>query len=306
MRGTFEEKRNMESQMKPLQRNRDHEIDNRIFKIREKYVMIDRDLAQLYGLETKVLNQQVKRNIERFPDNFMFKLNKEEFDELVTFCDRFNTMKHSSALPNAFTEQGVAMLSAVLKSNTAIKVSIRIMESFVRMRRFFISYHDLFNKLELLESRQKTTENQVEKILDIIHEREKELPEQGIFFDGQIYDAYSFVCSLIRKAVKRIILIDNYIDETILTLIDKRHKNVEAVIYTCNISRQLKLDIEKHNSQYRPIDIRIFTKAHDRFLIIDNEVYLIGASIKDLGKKWFGFTIIESIDAEEIIHRLNY
>lgn len=208
--------------MKPLQRNRDHEIDNRIFKIREKHVMIDRDLSQLYGIETKALNQQVKRNIERFPDNFMFKLNKEEFDELVTFCDRFNTMKHSSALPNAFTEQGVAMLSAVLKSNTAIKVSIRIMESFVRMRRFFISYHDLFNKLELLES------------------------------------------------------------------------------------RQLKLDIEKHNSQYRPIDIRIFTKAHDRFLIIDNEVYLIGASIKDLGKKWFGFTIIESIDAEEIIHRLNY
>lgn len=256
--------------------------------------MIDRDLAQLYGIETKALNQQVKRNIERFPDNFMFKLNKEEFDELVTFCDRFNTMKHSSALPNAFTEQGVAMLSAVLKSNTAIKVSIRIMESFVRMRRFFISYHDLFNKLELLESRQKTTENQVEKILDIIHEREKELP------------AYSFVCSLIRKAAERIILIDNYIDETIMTLIDKRHKNVEAVIYTCNISRQLKLDIEKHNSQYRPIDIRIFTKAHDRFLIIDNEVYLIGASIKDLGKKWFGFTIIESIDAEEIIHRLNY
>lgn len=247
----------MESQMKPLQRNRDHEIDNRIFKIREKHVMIDRDLAQLYGIETKALNQQVKRNIERFPDNFMFKLNKEEFDELVTFCDRFNTMKHSSALPNAFTEQGVAMLSAVLKSNTAIKVSIRIMESFVRMRR-------------------------------------------------QIYDAYSFVCSLIRKAAERIILIDNYIDETILTLIDKRHKNVEAVIYTCNISRQLKLDIEKHTSQYRPIDIRIFTKAHDRFLIIDNEVYLIGASIKDLGKKWFGFTIIESIDAEEIIHRLNY
>ena len=130
-------------------------------------------------------------------------------------------------------------------------------------------------------------------------------PKQGIFYNGQIYDAYSFVSSLIRKATKRIILIDNYIDDTVLTLIDKRQDTVSATIYTNTFSKQLKLDLSKHNSQYSPITVRIFSKAHDRFLIIDDEVYLIGASIKDLGKKWFGFTLMENSYAQDIIDKLN-
>ena len=129
-------------------------------------------------------------------------------------------------------------------------------------------------------------------------------PKEGVFFDGQIFDAYTFVADLIRKADKRIILIDNYIDDTVFTLLDKRKDNVEATIYTSKVTKETELDIRKHNIQYRPIQVLEFRKAHDRFLIIDDAVYLIGASIKDLGKKWFGFTIMESIAPEDIINRL--
>lgn len=245
-----------------------NEPDNLIRFIRNQWVLLDKDLAGLYGVSTKVLNQQVKRNIERFPTNFMFKLNEDEFHELVTNCDRFKTLKHSSAMPNAFTEQGVSMLSAVLRSPTAIQVSIRIIE-----------------------------------ILKIIG-RSQQIPSQGIFYDGQIYDAYSFVSDLIRSAESQIILIDNYIDDTVLTLLDKRSVSVTATIYTSQIDKKLRLDIRKHNAQYKPISIQIYNKSHDRFLIIDDNVYLIGASIKDLGKKWFGFTLIRGISADDISERL--
>ena len=129
-------------------------------------------------------------------------------------------------------------------------------------------------------------------------------PKQGIFFDGQIYDAYSFVVELVRKAARRIVLIDNYIDDTVLTMLSKRAGGVEATIYTGNVSKQLQLDIDKHNAQYPPITVRTFSKAHDRFLIIDQTVYLIGASIKDLGKKWFGFTMLENTSAEQLLGRM--
>ena len=135
-------------------------------------------------------------------------------------------------------------------------------------------------------------------------DNDKRIPQQGIFFDGQIYDAYAFVAGLVRKAAKRIVLIDNYIDETVLTLLSKRAAGVDTTIYTGKVSKQLQLDIDRHNAQYPPIEVRTFSKAHDRFLIIDNEVYLIGASIKDLGKKWFGFTLMENTRAEELIGRL--
>lgn len=277
--------------MKIIQTECKFKIEDSIFHIRGKYGMIDRDLAILYGIETKALNQQVKRNQERFPENFMFRLDSDEFHRLVTFCDRFRIMKHSSSSPYAFTEQGVAMLSALLKSKTAVTVSIRIMESFVRMRRFVIV-------------RQQQNENHIEKFLDLIEERKGLHPKQGIFFEGQIYDAYSFATGLIKKANERIILIDNYIDETVLTMMDKRKNNIKAVIYTSCMTRQIMLDIAKHDTQYASIDIKTFDKAHDRFLIIDEEVYLIGASIKDLGKKWFGFTLMENTIAEDIIQRL--
>ena len=279
-------------------------IEERIFFIRQQYVMIDRDIAELYGIETKVLNQQVKRNIERFPENFMFRLDKDEFQELVTNCDRFATLKHSTVLPNAFTEQGVSMLSAVLKSKTAVKVSISIINSFVRMRKFFINHMGLLHRMEQLEIRQLKNEEDVEKILSLINRVQITQPKQGIFFDGQIYDAYAFISGLIRRAEKRIILIDNYIDDTVLTILDKRRNDVEATIYTSKITKETRLDIQKHNMQYRPIHIQEFRKAHDRFLIIDDNVYLVGASIKDLGKKWFGFTIMESIAPEDIINRI--
>ena len=278
-------------------------IEERIFYIRDKQVILDRDLAMLYGVETKALNQAVKRNIERFPSSFMFQLKQEEFSELVTICDRFEKLKHSSVMPHAFTEQGVAMLSSVLRSPTAISVSITIMESFVKMRQFIMNNSHLFHRMGVLEMRVMETESQIGRIMNMI-DNNKSLPKQGIFFDGQVYDAYVFVAGLVRKAARRIVLIDNYIDETVLTLLDKRASGVEAVIYTGRISQQLQLDIDKHNAQYPPINVRTFNKAHDRFLIIDDEVYLVGASIKDLGKKWFGFTLMENTDAEELIGRI--
>ena len=278
-------------------------IDERIYSVRGRQVMIDRDLAELYGVETKALNQAVKRNIERFPPSFMFRLKQEEFMELVTICDRFEKLKHSSNMPHAFTEQGVAMLSSVLRSQTAVSVSIRIMESFVKLRQFMMKNSYMFQRMDILEMRLAETESKVGSIMKII-DNDKRIPQQGIFFDGQIYDAYSFVAELIRKATKRIVLIDNYIDDTVLTLLSKRAAGVEATIYTGKISKQLQLDIYRHNGQYSPIEVRTFSKAHDRFLIIDDEVYLIGASIKDLGMKWFGFTLMENTRAEDLIGRL--
>ena len=278
-------------------------IDERIYSIRGRQVMIDRDLAELYGVETKALNQAVKRNIERFPPSFMFRLKQDEFMELVTICDRFEKLKHSSNMPHAFTEQGVAMLSSVLRSPTAVSVSIRIMESFVKLRQFMMKNSYMFQRMDILEMRLAETESKVGSIMKMI-DNDKRIPQQGIFFDGQIYDAYSFVAELVRKATKRIVLIDNYIDDTVLTLLSKRAAGVEATIYTGKISKQLQLDIDRHNAQYSPIEVRTFSKAHDRFLIIDDEVYLIGASIKDLGKKWFGFTLMENTRAEDLIGRL--
>jgi hypothetical protein len=242
--------------------------------------------------------------MERFPVNFMFRLTENEFHELVTNCDRFRRLKHSAVLPHAFTEQGVSMLSAVLKSKTAINVSIRIINSFVRMRKFFLNNMQLLHRMEQLEIRQLRNEEDVEKILSMIDLHKTTQPKQGVFFDGQIYDAYSFISDLVRSADYRIILIDNYIDDTVLTILDKRKDNVNATIYTSKITKENRLDIRKHNMQYRQIHIREFKKAHDRFLVIDDKVYLIGASIKDLGNKWFGFTVMESISAEELINRL--
>ena len=281
-----------------------NKIENRILLIRGIHVMIDRDLAELYQIETKTLNQQVKRNQERFPDAFMFRLNEHEFSELVTNCDRFNSLKHSSSLPYAFTEQGVSMLSAVLRSPTAIQVSICIMESFVKMRRYLVSNIGLFQRLEQFEIRQRNTEKQVDKILHIIDESRNLKQEQGIFFDGQIFDAYVFASDMIRSARISIILIDNYIDETVLTILDKRNEDVEAIIYTKELNRQFSLDLKKHNEQYRPIEVRTFNKAHDRFLLIDNKVYHLGASLKDLGKKWFAFSLMTEWTSTGLLERI--
>ena len=290
--------------------NQELKIEERIFSIRGKQVMIDKDLALLYGVETKRLNEQVKRNIERFPEDFMFQLTPEEClrSQIATLNPAQG--QHLKYLPHAFTENGIAMLSSVLRSETAIAVNIKIMRTFTHIRKSVYKETNLLNRVELIEYNQsdmrkllEDTTNRVDSIFKSM-QKAPTFPIQGIFFDGQIYDAYTFVADLVRKAARRIVLIDNYIDDTVLTLLDKRSADVDATIYTGRISQQLQLDIAKHNSQYPPIIVQTFTKAHDRFLIIDDAVYLIGASIKDLGKKWFGFTLMENTDADEIIGRL--
>ena len=278
--------------------------------IRGQQVMLDRDLAQLYGVETRRINEQVKRNIERFPDDFMFQLNKEEFEDWRShFATSNSVIMGARRLPYAFTEQGIAMLSSVLKSQTAVDVNIRIMRAFVSMRRFIATNAQLFQRLETIEYHQlemKQHQEVTDKRIDEVFKRlDANIPPiQGIFYDGQVFDAYRFVSDLMRKAKRSIVLIDNYVDDTVLTLLDKRENGVTATIYTQRISTQFQLDVDRHNAQYPPIEIKQFNKAHDRFLLIDDEVYHIGASIKDLGKKWFGFTLMRDFTATELINKI--
>ena len=271
----------------------DRKIEHLIINARGCQVMLDRDLASLYGVETKVLNQAVKRNIERFPDDFRFQLTKDEClrSQIVTF----------KYLPYAFTENGIAMLSSVLRSQTAIEMNIRIMRTFSAMRHFVANNEMLFQRISNLEYHQIEMDKRIDEVLEKL---EPNQTQQGIFFDGQVFDAYHFVSNLIRKASNTIILIDNYIDDSVLTLLDKRKLNVSATIYTQKISEQLKLDIKRHNEQYSEISVKCFSKSHDRFLIIDEELYHIGASIKDLGKKWFAFTLMRDILPDEILQKM--
>lgn len=278
-------------------------VESRILTIRDVQVILDRDLAELYGVQTARLNEQVKRNSRRFPEAFRFQLKQQETDELIANCDRFKTLKHSSFCPYAFTEQGVAMLSAVLHSDTAVDISIRIMNAFVAMRHFLLSNAQVFQRLDRMELKQLETDHKIEQIFDKLEEQSV-IPKQNIFFDGQIFDAYRFVAGLIKSAKKEIVLIDNYADETVLTMLDKRGPSVKATIYTKQVSAQFQLDINRHNAQYPPIEVQAFNKAHDRFLIIDEKVYHIGASLKDLGKKWFAFSLMQDITPQDLISRI--
>lgn len=278
------------------------EIENKIFTIRNMQVMIDRDLAELYGVEPKRLNEQVKRNIQRFPEHFRFQLTEDEKNELVANCDRFNSLKHSSSFPYVFTEQGVSMLSAVLRSDTAIEVSIKIIDSFVNMRKLLASNSLMHERFERIEHRLSTQDEKFNKIFDAIESKDIK-KEQGLFYNGQIFDAYVFVNDLIKSSKKSLMLLDNYIDESVLTLLSK-HQTIEVTIYTKTISKQLKLDVEKYNAQYKNLSIEKFDLSHDRFLVIDEkEVYHIGASLKDLGKKWFAFSKMD-INSLDIIKKL--
>lgn len=278
-------------------------IAEKIYLICGVQVMLDRDLAALYETETRILKQAVKRNIERFPADFMFELRDEDISLLVSQSVIPSKKHFGGALPYVFTEQGVAMLSTVLHSSLAVEMSIKIIRAFAAMRRFLLSNAEIFQRIGSLETRQLQTEQRVDAVLDAISAQDFE-PKQGIFFDGQIFDAYTFVAKLVRKAKSSIVLIDNYVDDSVLTLLSKRGKKVSARIYSKRISKQLQLDLEKHNAQYPPIEIVPLQEAHDRFLILDNtEVYHIGASLKDLGKKWFAFSKIEK-DAVRLIERL--
>ena len=295
------------------------QIESLILTIRGKQVILDRDLARLYGVETKRLNEQVRRNIERFPEDFMFQLSKDEFEDWKSQFAISNTEENMSPQiattspqrrpASAFTENGIAMLSGVLRSPMAIATNIHIMRAFNAMRHFIGSHSQVFQRIELLERTQlslvafkEETNRNFEEVFRRLDDN-SEKPEKGIFYDGQIFDAYSFINERIREAKKRIVLIDNYVDDSVLTMLDKRNKGVEAVVYTKNISRQLSLDFEKHNAQYSPIEVKQFDRAHDRFLCIDDTVYLIGASLKDLGKKWFGFVKLEQ-PTDELLSKM--
>ena len=286
-------------------------IESLIKVVRGQQIMLDKDLAMLYGVEAKVLNQAVKRNVERFPDDFRFQLTKEEClrSQIVTLNEKQG--QHLKYMPYAFTEQGVAMLSSVLRSQTAIEVNIQIMRAFVSMRHFMVNNASVFSRLETMEYHQLEMQQHLQesdKRIDEVFRRLDEgnaKPKQGVFYNGQIYDAYTFVCDLIKSAKKRIVLIDNYVDETVLTLLDKRENGVSATIYTQQISRHFQLDIDRHNAQYASIDVETFRLSHDRFLCIDDDVYHIGASIKDLGKKWFGFSKMEILTPDELVERIN-
>jgi len=291
----------------PLSKEPNNEIipiEKRILTIRNQQILIDRDLAELYGVETKVLNQAVKRNSNRFPPDFRFQLTKEEClrSQIVTL----NTTQghHLKYLPYAFTEQGVAMLSSVLKSETAIAVSINIMKAFVAMRHLVLQNAHLFQRMEMIEQKQLRTDDKVDRILNQLNTHTALAPKQGIFFQGQIFDAHQFVSDLIRSAKRSMILIDNYVNDSVLTLLDKRNENVTATIGVNKISPGLKLDLQRHNAQYSPIAVREITSIHDRFLLIDGKrLYTFGASFKDLGKKLFCFSLIESTEVIELIMR---
>ncbi len=283
-------------------------IQNKIYLIRGVQVMLDSDLAKLYGVETKNLNLAVKRNSQRFPNEFRFQLTKKEFESSRL---QFETSKNERGgrryLPYVFTEQGVAMLSAVLRSETAIKVSIQIMQAFVEMKKFISGNADIFYRLETIEKRQISyqidTDQKFEQIFKALEDKSIK-PKQGIFYNGQVFDAYLLIADIIKSAKKSILLIDNYVDETVLAMLDKRKKNVDASIYTKKITKQLQTDIAKHNAQYPEIELKKLTTAHDRFLIVDSKtVYHFGASLKDAGKKWFAFSKLE-INAKDIIEKL--
>lgn len=292
---------------KNLEKYNLQEIENRIFTIRDTQVMLDSTLAEMYQVSTGRLNEQVKRNIERFPTDFMFQLTKNEWENLKS-QNAISSWGGRRKLPYVFTEQGIATLSGVLKSEIAIKVNIVIMRTFVQMRKLIASNAHVFKRIERVEQKQFEADQKFEQVFKAIEDKSLP-PNQGIFFKGQIFDAYVFVTDLIKSAKQSVILIDNYVDETVLNMLAKRNKKVSARIYTARITKQLTLDLQKHNQQYPNIDVKIYKNSHDRFLILDEKaVYHIGASLKDLGKKTFGFSKINpetiGINAKEIIKKL--
>ena len=304
------------------------EIKNLIYTIRGKQVMLDSDVAMLYHYETKKINQAVKRNIERFPEKFCFQLTEEEFSSLrsqivtlnkTTVQDNFEDSslrsqfatlnentgrgKHRKYLPYVFTEQGIAMLSGLLKNDIAIQVSINIMDAFVEMRKFLMVNGQLFERLTNVEYKLLEHDKKFDKVFDQLQNEEN--IKQKIFFEGQIYDAYSLIIDIIKKANKKILIIDNYIDDSVLKMLTKKNKNVEVVILTSNKSNIQKIDIQKFNKEYPILKVAETNKFHDRFIVIDNkEIYHLGASIKDLGKKCFGINKIEDLDIVEKVINL--
>ena len=297
----------MENEVKELEVQKiatNEEIQKLIYTVRGKQVMLDSDVAMLYNYETKNINKAMKRNIERFPKDFCFQLTEDEFKNLRfqfgTLNKKVNNGKVTRKyLPYVYTEQGISMLAGVLKNDIAIKVSINIMRAFVEMRKFISSNAQVFERLTNVEYKLLEHDKKFDEIFDRLQKEEGF--KQKIFFQGQIYDAYNLIVKIIKRAKSKIVIIDNYIDESILEMLAKKNKDVEVIILTspkCNI---LSLDVKKFNEEYPTLKVLRTNKFHDRFIVIDNkELYHCGASIKDLGKKCFG---INRIEDKEIINK---
>lgn len=303
-------------------------IKNLIYTIREKQVMLDSDVAMLYNYPTKRINETVNRNKQRFPENFCFQLTNEEYEvircknvtlnqnnmqekidnslrsQFATLNENIGRGKHRKYLPYVFTEQGIAMLSGLLKNDIAIRVSINIMNAFVEMRKFLMLNGQVFERLTSMEYKLLEHDKKFEEVFNQLQVEEN--IKQRIFFDGQIYDAYSLIVDIIKKANMKILIIDNYIDDSILKMLAKKKNNVEVVILTSDKSNIEILDIKKFNKEYPILKVAKTNKFHDRFIVVDNkEMYHLGASIKDLGKKCFGINKIEDMEIIEKIINLS-
>ncbi len=283
------------------------EIRAMIYIVRNQQVMLDSDLAELYQVETKRLNERVKRNQNRFPKNFCFQLTREEYEHLRSQTATSREYGGRRYLPYVFTESGIAMLSAVLNSDVAVEVSVRIMNSFVEMRRFIANNAALFERISSVELKQleyqKQTDEKFDKVFEYIDDHAES--EQKIFFDGQIYDAFELLISLVQKATKKIILIDGYVDTGTLNILAKKNTGVDVTIYTFSNTRLSQKDITTFNAQYPNLTVKHMIAFHDRFLILDDTVgYHIGASLKDAGKKCFGITQIQDEQTiQDILNR---
>ena len=282
------------------------EIKSLIYTIRGKQVMLDSDVARLFKYQTKDLNRNVRNNIERFPEYYCFQLTNEEYKSLR--CKNFTLNEngrgqHRKYLPYAFTEYGITMLAGLLKSEVAVSVSIKIVNSFIEMRKFLSSNGQVFERLTNVEYKLQEHDKKFDEVFNQFQTEEN--IKQRIFFEGQIYDAYSLIVDIIKTARKKILIIDNYIDDSVLKMLTKKKDNVEVVILTSNKSNIQNIDIQKFNKEYPILKVAKTNKFHDRFIVIDNkEMYHLGASIKDLGKKCFGINKIEDMEIIEKIINL--
>ncbi len=277
-------------------------IGSRIFLIRDMHVMLDRDLAEFYEVIPIRLREQVKRNAVRFPSDFMFQLTDAEIDIMVSQSAIPSRQHLGGALPYAFTEQGVAALAGVLRSNRAVEVSIQIARAFVAMRRLLVTHSRVFQRLDAVENKQIETDKKLENVLEALETGAARTLRQGIFYNGQIFDAYAFVAGLVRSAKQSLVLIDNYLDDSVLTLLCKRQPEVAATLYTRKLTKTFQLDLDKHNAQYPPVIVKSLTGFHDRFLLIDDQdLYHLGASLKDLGKQCFAFSRMDDFARELLL-----
>lgn len=279
------------------------EIKNLIYTIRGKQVMLDSDVARLFNYATKDLNRNVKNNIERFPEYYCFQLTEEEYKSLrckIFTLNENGRGQHRKYLPYVFTEYGITMLAGLLKSDIAVNVSIKIVNTFIEMRKFLIQNGQIFERLTNIEYKLLEHDKKFNEVFNQLQVEEN--IKQKIFFEGQIYDAYSLISDIIKKTNKKILIIDNYIDDSVLKMLTKKNNNVEVVILTSDKSNIQQIDIQKFNKEYPILKVAKTNKFHDRFIIIDNEeMYHLGASIKDLGKKCFGINKIEDVEIMEKI-----